>query len=72
VQAASRGWLACDRRGVGGTQKVAEVVRAILGQARLQGWQIGTTRVFLRAGQLAALEVHRVPPTRDGVCRLTF
>jgi hypothetical protein len=33
------------------------VCREVLTLATLQGWQIGTTRVFLRAGQLAALEV---------------
>jgi myosin heavy subunit len=32
------------------------VCREVLTLAALQGWQIGTTRVFLRAGQLAALE----------------
>ena len=31
--------------------------REVLTLVALQGWQIGTTRVFLRAGQLAALEV---------------
>lgn len=31
--------------------------REVLTLAGLQGWQIGKTRVFLRAGQLAALEV---------------
>ena len=34
-----------------------ELSRRILQVVRLQGWQIGKTRVFLRAGQLAQLEV---------------
>eukprot|EP00884_Botryococcus_braunii_P001103 jgi/Botrbrau1/10994/Bobra.0234s0017.1 len=33
-----------------------ELSRRILQVVRLQGWQIGKTRVFLRAGQLAQLE----------------
>ena len=35
----------------------ADLSRRILQVVRLQGWQIGKTRVFLRAGQLAQLEV---------------
>lgn len=35
----------------------SELSRRILQVVRLQGWQIGKTRVFLRAGQLAQLEV---------------
>lgn len=64
VQCCARGAgapLAWRRRGSearsGAVQAVGDLIRAILGGARLQGWQIGTTRVFLRAGQLAALEV---------------
>jgi len=34
----------------------AELARRLLQAARLAGWQIGKTRVFLRAGQLAQLE----------------
>ncbi|KAK9842297.1 hypothetical protein WJX81_005127 [Elliptochloris bilobata] len=34
----------------------AELARRVLQAARLGGWQIGKTRVFLRAGQLAQLE----------------
>jgi myosin heavy subunit len=34
-----------------------ELSKKILQICRLQGWQIGKTRVFLRAGQLAQLEV---------------
>lgn len=40
-------------------ERVTEVIRGILRQSGLQGWQIGVTRVFLRAGQLAVLEVAR-------------
>lgn len=35
----------------------ADVSRRVLQAVRLKGWQIGKTRVFLRAGQLAQLEV---------------
>ena len=35
----------------------AELSRRILQAVKLQGWQLGKTRVFLRAGQLALLEV---------------
>ncbi len=35
----------------------ADVSRRVLLAVRLKGWQIGKTRVFLRAGQLAQLEV---------------
>ncbi|KAK9865078.1 hypothetical protein WJX84_008101 [Apatococcus fuscideae] len=34
----------------------ADVSRRVLQAVRLKGWQIGKTRVFLRAGQLAQLE----------------
>lgn len=37
--------------------KAAELCRKILQAVKLQAWQIGKTRVFLRAGQLAQLEV---------------
>ncbi|BDA45618.1 Myosin-17 [Coccomyxa sp. Obi] len=36
--------------------QAGEYVRKILQAARVDGWQIGKTRVFLRAGQLAQLE----------------
>ncbi|EIE22795.1 hypothetical protein COCSUDRAFT_47698 [Coccomyxa subellipsoidea C-169] len=36
--------------------QAGECVRKILQAARVDGWQIGKTRVFLRAGQLAQLE----------------
>ena len=39
--------------------------REVLTLAALQGWQIGTTRVFLRAGQLAALEVQALQSPLD-------
>ena len=37
----------------------ADVSRRVLQAVRLKGWQIGKTRVFLRAGQLAQLEVYK-------------
>lgn len=51
-----------------------ELSRRILQIVRLQGWQIGKTRVFLRAGQLAQLEVlpapllSRATPSRPLAC----
>jgi hypothetical protein len=38
-------------------QDVADTIGGLLETTGLQGWQIGATRVFLRAGQLAVLEV---------------
>jgi myosin-5 len=40
--------------------QIAEVSRRILFSSQLDGWQLGKSRVFLRAGQLAQLEV-RLP-----------
>ncbi|KAK9829628.1 hypothetical protein WJX72_006968 [[Myrmecia] bisecta] len=37
-------------------EEAAEVARRVLQAVKLEGWQIGKTRVFLRAGQLAQLE----------------
>ena len=37
-------------------QQVADVVKRVLKNSPLDGWQMGRTRVFLRAGQLAQLE----------------
>lgn len=37
--------------------KAAEISRKILQATKADGWQMGKTRVFLRAGQLALLEV---------------
>lgn len=37
--------------------QLADVCKRILYSAGLEGWQLGRTRVFLRAGQLAQLEV---------------
>eukprot|EP00208_Stichococcus_sp_RCC1054_P002079 CAMPEP_0206143610 /NCGR_PEP_ID=MMETSP1473-20131121/21153_1 /ASSEMBLY_ACC=CAM_ASM_001109 /TAXON_ID=1461547 /ORGANISM="Stichococcus sp, Strain RCC1054" /LENGTH=1690 /DNA_ID=CAMNT_0053539093 /DNA_START=726 /DNA_END=5798 /DNA_ORIENTATION=+ len=51
-------------------EAVVEVIRLVLAQARLQGWQIGTTRVFLRAGQLAALETARSHRVTELITRL--
>lgn len=39
------------------TKQVAELGRRILYATQLEGWQLGKSRVFLRAGQLAQLEV---------------
>ena len=36
--------------------QAADVARRILFASQLEGWQLGSSRVFLRAGQLAALE----------------
>jgi hypothetical protein len=37
--------------------QVADLCRRVLFAAQLEGWQLGKSRVFLRAGQLAQLEV---------------
>lgn len=37
--------------------QAAEISRRILQATKSDGWQMGKTRVFLRAGQLALLEV---------------
>ena len=42
---------------LGPAQEAGEVCREVLTLSGLSGWQIGKTRAFLRAGQLAALEV---------------
>jgi myosin heavy subunit len=39
------------------TLQVADLSRRILYASQLDGWQLGKSRVFLRAGQLAQLEV---------------
>ncbi|KAL6770143.1 hypothetical protein ACKKBG_A33770 [Auxenochlorella protothecoides x Auxenochlorella symbiontica] len=39
-----------------GDEQVVAVVRRILATSGMEGWQLGRTRVFLRAGQLAQLE----------------
>lgn len=39
--------------------QVAEVVKRVLKQSGVEGWQMGRTRVFLRSGQLAQLEGER-------------
>ena len=38
-------------------EEAADLSRRILQAVRLEGWQIGKSRVFLRAGQLAQMEV---------------
>lgn len=47
----------------GGLQddEAAEISRKVLQAVKLMGWQLGKTRVFLRAGQLAQLEVSLLP-----------
>ena len=37
--------------------EAADISRKVLQAVKLLGWQLGKTRVFLRAGQLAQLEV---------------
>lgn len=39
--------------------QLADVSRRILFASQLEGWQLGRSRVFLRAGQLAQLEVRK-------------
>ena len=38
-------------------EDAADLCRRILQATKAQGWQLGRSRVFLRAGQLALLEV---------------
>ena len=38
-------------------EAAAHLSKQILQVSGLQGWQLGRTRIFLRAGQLAQLEV---------------
>ena len=40
-------------------EEAADLSRRILQAVRLEGWQIGKSRVFLRAGQLAQMEVRQ-------------
>ena len=37
--------------------EAADISRKVLQAVKIMGWQMGKTRVFLRAGQLAQLEV---------------
>ena len=39
------------------TETAARICRQVLQATHAEGWQMGSTRVFLRAGQLALLEV---------------
>ena len=39
------------------TEDAAAICRRILQATKAEGWQLGKSRVFLRAGQLALLEV---------------
>lgn len=41
--------------------QTADLAKRILYASQLDGWQLGKSRVFLRAGQLAQLEVRRWP-----------
>ena len=43
-------------------ETAGELCTRILRRTDLDGWQIGKTRVFLRAGQLAQIEVPPPPP----------
>ena len=44
-------------------EAAGQLCRELLVASGLDGWQIGKTRVFLRAGQLANIEVlHLSPP----------
>lgn len=38
--------------------EAADISRKVLQAVKMMGWQLGKTRVFLRAGQLAQLEVY--------------
>lgn len=38
-------------------EEAADIARKVLQAVKIMGWQMGKTRVFLRAGQLAQLEV---------------
>ena len=38
-------------------EEAADISRKVLQAVKVMGWQMGKTRVFLRAGQLAQLEV---------------
>ena len=53
-------------------EQAADLSRRILQAVRLDGWQIGKSRVFLRAGQLAQMEVSLRRPWRTwplGSCK---
>jgi hypothetical protein len=41
-------------------EEAADISRKVLQAVKVMGWQMGKTRVFLRAGQLAQLEVRRL------------
>ena len=45
-------------------EEAADISRKVLQAVKIMGWQMGKTRVFLRAGQLAQLEVSRNPGQR--------
>lgn len=43
-------------------QEASDICRRILQATKAEGWQLGKSRVFLRAGQLALLEVQSDSP----------
>lgn len=43
-------------------EDAAEICRRVLQATKAEGWQLGKSRVFLRAGQLALLEVLEFSP----------
>ena len=55
-------------------EEAADISRKVLQAVKVMGWQMGKTRVFLRAGQLAQLEVSQphslTPPclSADSLC----
>lgn len=45
--------------------EAADISRKVLQAVKIMGWQLGKTRVFLRAGQLAQLEVCNLHYTEE-------
>ena len=45
--------------------EAADISRKVLQAVKIMGWQLGKTRVFLRAGQLAQLEVCTSAPLEE-------
>lgn len=46
--------------------QTADLARRVLYASQLDGWQLGKSRVFLRAGQLAQLEVRAPASAQPG------
>ena len=53
-------------------EEAAEISRKVLQAVKIIGWQMGKTRVFLRAGQLAQLEVNLICSKQSTFGRLGF